>query len=202
MPIPARILVASSNAKKLAELRTLFAGLPTEVIGPEAPLPEVVEDAETFVGNARKKAIEIAAHSGLATIADDSGLEVDALGGAPGVRSARFAADAGRAPEPSKDAANNACLLDELAGRSDRSARFRCVLVLALPDGTVALTTEGSVEGRILEAPRGDGGFGYDPLFLPEGESRSMAELTAAEKAALSHRGRAARTMHERLAAE
>jgi len=202
MPIPARILVASSNAKKLAELRTLFAGLPTEVIGPEAPLPEVVEDAETFVGNARKKAIEIAAHSGLATIADDSGLEVDALGGAPGVRSARFAADAGRAPEPSKDAANNACLLDELAGRSDRSARFRCVLVLALPDGTVALTTEGSVEGRILEAPRGDGGFGYDPLFLPEGESRSMAELTAAEKAALSHRGRAARAMHERLAAE
>lgn len=202
MPIPARILVASSNQKKLAELRTLFADLPTEVVGPEAALPDVVEDAETFVGNARKKALEIAAHTGMATIADDSGLEVDALDGAPGVRSARFAEDAGRALEPSKDAANNALLLDELAGRADRSARFRCVLVLALPDGSVLETTEGTVEGRILEAPRGDGGFGYDPLFLPEGETRTMAELTAAEKAALSHRGRAARAMRARLAAE
>lgn len=200
MAIPERILVASSNAKKLAELRALFADLPTEVVGPEGPLPDVVEDAETFVGNARKKAIEIAAHAGLATIADDSGLEVDALGGAPGVRSARFAADAGRPPEPSKDAANNALLLERLAGEPQRGARFRCVLVLALPNGEVLETTEGSVEGRILETPRGDGGFGYDPLFLPDGQRRTMAELSAEEKAALSHRGRAARAMAARLA--
>ncbi len=200
MAIPDRILVASSNDKKLKELRALFADLPTEVIGPDEPLPEVVEDAETFIGNAEKKAIEIAAHSGMATIADDSGLEVDALGGAPGVRSARFAADAGRPLEPDKDGANNVLLLERLAGRDDRSARFRCVLVLAAPDGTVLERTEGTVEGTILEAPRGDGGFGYDPLFLPEGESRTMAELSAEEKAALSHRGRAARAMAARLA--
>ncbi len=122
------------------------------------------------------------------------------MGGAPGVRSARFAADAGRPLEPDKDGANNVLLLERLAGRDDRSARFRCVLVLAAPDGTVLERTEGTVEGTILEAPRGDGGFGYDPLFLPEGESRTMAELSAEEKAALSHRGRAARAMAARLA--
>jgi len=198
--IPERILVASSNAKKLKELRALFADLPTDVVGPEEPLPDVVEDAETFVGNAKKKALEIARHTGQVTIADDSGLEVDALGGAPGVRSARFAADAGRSLEPDKDGANNALLLERLAGSSDRGARFRCVLVLATPSGEVLETTEGTVEGQILEAPRGDGGFGYDPLFLPEGESRTMAELSPAEKAALSHRGRAARSMASRLA--
>jgi XTP/dITP diphosphohydrolase len=198
--LPERILVASSNAKKLEELRALFADLPTEVVGPDERLPEVVEDAETFVGNAKKKAIEIARHSGLATIADDSGLEVDALDGAPGVRSARFAADEGRPSEPDKDSANNALLLEKLAGVAERGARFRCVLVLAAPDGTVLESTEGTVEGRILETPRGDGGFGYDPLFVPEGESRTMAELTSAEKAALSHRGRAARAMADRLA--
>jgi len=200
MALPERILVASSNAKKLEELRALFADLPTEVIGPEAPLPEVVEDAETFVGNARKKALAIARHAGVVTIADDSGLEVDALAGAPGVRSARFATDAGRAPEPERDTANNALLMERLAGVSDRGARFRCVLVLATPEGEVLETTEGAVEGRILESPRGDGGFGYDPLFVPEGEERTMAELSVAEKAALSHRGRAARAMAERLA--
>lgn len=200
MTLPERILVASSNAKKLKELRALFADLPTEVVGPEAPLPEVVEDADTFVGNATKKAQEIARHTGLATIADDSGLEVDALGGAPGVRSARFAADAGRPPEPTKDEANNRLLRERLAGVAERGARFRCVLVLAAADGTVLETTEGTVEGTILDTPRGEGGFGYDPLFVPAGERRTMAELTADEKAALSHRGRAARAMAERLA--
>ncbi|MAQ19016.1 MAG: non-canonical purine NTP pyrophosphatase, RdgB/HAM1 family [Sandaracinus sp.] len=197
--IPPRILVASSNPKKLAELRPLFEGLPTEVVGPESPLPEVIEDAETFAGNAEKKAREIAAHTGIATLADDSGLEVDALGGAPGVRSARFSTDAGRRAEPDRDGANNALLLERLHGRADRGARFRCVLALVLPSGEVVATADGTVEGTILEAPRGSGGFGYDPLFVPEGEERTMAELTAAEKAALSHRGRAARRLRSLL---
>ena len=199
--IPARILVGSSNPGKLRELRELFADLTTEVVGPSEALPEVVEDRETFEGNATKKAIEIARHTGLATIADDSGLEVDALGGAPGVRSARFAADAGRDLEPDKDTANNRLLLERLAGRSERGARFRCVLVLADPEGNVLQVTQGTVEGQILEAPRGEGGFGYDPIFRPEGETRAMAELTRDEKAAISHRGRAARAMRDALEA-
>ena len=104
-----------------------------------------------------------------------------------------------RRAEPDRDGANNALLLERLHGRADRGARFRCVLALVLPSGEVVATADGTVEGTILEAPRGSGGFGYDPLFVPEGEERTMAELTAAEKAALSHRGRAARRLRSLL---
>ena len=197
--IPARILVASSNPKKLAELRSLLGGLPVEVVGPSAPPPEVVEDGETFAANAEKKAREIAAHTGIATLADDSGLEVDALHGAPGVRSARFAEDAGRPLEPHRDGANNRLLLERMDGKSVRAARFRCVLALVNPAGELLATADGTVEGVIVESPRGEGGFGYDPLFQPEGETRTMAQLSPEEKAARSHRGRAARRLRSLL---
>jgi len=188
-----RLLVASGNAKKLVELRRIFANVEgLEVVGPEAVggIPEVEEDGETFEHNARKKAREIARARGVMTIADDSGLEVDALEGAPGVYSARYAGDGG-------DTANNDKLLRALDGVADegRTARFRCVLAVADPDGPLAEgehVAAGAVEGRIGHAPRGDGGFGYDPLFFPEGRDVTMAELRPVEKDAISHRARAA----------
>ena len=181
------VLIATHNHHKLEEIRQIFA-LPSLrlVAADEVPgLPEeVVEDADTFEGNALKKAHELCAASGLWTLADDSGLEVEALGNAPGVHSARYAG------EPHNDAANNAKLLRNLADATNRRARFRCVLALAAPDGR-AWTAEGSCEGRIAQAPAGTGGFGYDPLFHLEGDRRSFAELPAAEKNRLSHRARA-----------
>jgi XTP/dITP diphosphohydrolase len=187
-----RLLVASGNAKKLLELRRIFGAIDgLEVVGPETvgPLPEVEEDGDTFEHNARKKAREIARDKGVMTVADDSGLEVDALGGAPGVYSARYAGGGG-------DAENNAKLLRELANVADdaRTARFRSVLALADPDGPLGddeHVASGVVEGRIGHALRGEGGFGYDPLFFPEGREVTMAELTPADKDAISHRGRA-----------
>jgi XTP/dITP diphosphohydrolase len=149
-------------------------------------LPEVEEDGATFEANAAKKAAALARASGLWALADDSGLEVAALGGAPGVRSARYAG------EPSDAAANTRRLLAEMAGRTDRAALFRCVVALADPSGRVR-TVEGACEGRIAETPRGAGGFGYDPVFVPEGETRTFAEMPPAEKHARSHRGAALR---------
>ena len=181
-----RLLIATRNAHKLAEIRTILDLPDVEIVGADeiAGLPEVEEDAETFEGNALKKARTLRDASGLWTLADDSGLEVDALNGAPGVYSARYAG------EPTDSAANNRKLIAALAGRTDRTARFRCVIALAAPDGR-EWTVDGRCEGRIALAPSGAEGFGYDPLFVPEGHTISFAEMSSAEKNAISHRGRA-----------
>jgi XTP/dITP diphosphohydrolase len=199
-----RLLIASDNAKKRAELERLLAPLGCELLTPASlgGLPAVDEDQATFAGNAAVKARSGALASGLWTLADDSGLEVQALGGAPGVRSARFAGRHG------DDAANNALLLEHLAGvpPERRGACFVCALALARPDGSLALEVEGRVTGRILEDARGTGGFGYDPLFLFteagfEETGRPFGELDPAAKARVSHRGRALRLLADRLPA-
>jgi XTP/dITP diphosphohydrolase len=198
------LLLASGNAKKLGEVRGLLEPLGVRVVAPGeiGGLPEVIEDQPDFAGNARKKAVEAALHTGRWCLADDSGLEVDALDGAPGVRSARFAG------EPCDDARNNAKLLSELSGlpESERGARFVCALALADPQGQVVEVVIGTARGRILEHARGTRDFGYDPLFLftEEGHpetGRGFAELEPAEKAAVSHRGRALRALLDLLPA-
>lgn len=197
-----RLLIATSNAKKLREFERMLAPLDIELVKPAdvGGLPEIDEDQPTFAGNAAKKAAAAARAKELWALADDSGLEVDALEGAPGVRSARFAG------EPCDDAANNAKLLVALAKvpSAKRGARFVCALALARPDGTLALEVEGESRGRILFGPRGTNDFGYDPLFLftepgfPQGQ-RCFGELSSAEKAGVSHRGRALRRLSEEL---
>ncbi len=178
------LFIATGNAHKLVEIRAIFSIPSLRIVDmndyPE--LPEVIEDQDSFVGNAIKKAVELAKFSGQWTLADDSGLEVDALGGAPGVYSARYAG------EHVDYQANNDKLLRELHGVADRVARFRCVVALSSPDGE-ARTVDGCCEGRISLCPKGDSGFGYDPLFIPEGESRTFAEMNEQEKNAISHRG-------------
>jgi XTP/dITP diphosphohydrolase len=200
-----RLLLATGNPGKLRELRAILAGVPMELVGladvGDGAPPEVEETGATFLDNARIKARAYAAWSGLAAVADDSGLEVDALGGAPGVRSARYAG------EGASDQANLDKLLQELAGvpPQRRRARFRCAAVLTDPPGLVPewreWRAEATWEGRILEAPKGSGGFGYDPVFLPEGWDRTSAEVDAATKDAASHRGRAFRALRPAIQA-
>ncbi len=195
-----RIYVATSNPGKLRDFAAA-AGTELDI----APLPGIgdapapAEDAPTFEGNARKKAEHYSRlYPGELVLADDSGLEVNALGGAPGVHSARYAAES--AASNADDAANNARLLREMEGVPDeaRRARFVCVLAAAR-EGQTVLTARGEVEGMILREPRGTGGFGYDPLFyLPE-IGKTMAELSAQEKAEVSHRGRALRKWMEAM---
>ena len=181
-----KILIASRNAHKIQEIREIFDLPGVEWVSTaEFPdLHDVVEDGDTFEANAIKKAVELATATGLWALADDSGLEVAALGNAPGVYSARYAG------EPCSHANNNAKLLRELAGRTDRSARFRCVAALSDPAGRVE-TVSGSCPGRIIEALRGAKGFGYDPLFVPDGYEVTFAEMGNEQKNKLSHRGRA-----------
>jgi XTP/dITP diphosphohydrolase len=190
------LVVATTNRGKLEELRALLAGLPlvvraaSEVLGDP---PHVVEDGATFADNAIKKATAVARATMMLTLADDSGLEVDALDGRPGVHSARFA------HARATDAENNAALLAALEARGDPPesegfrARFRCVLALLDPYtmGGRPQLVEGACEGRIGVTPRGSGGFGYDPLFRVEGTGKTMAELTEDEKNRISHRARA-----------
>lgn len=191
------IVLASNNHGKLAELRALLTDLPVQLLSLDAALGRslhVVEDGDTFQANATLKARAACEASGLIALADDSGLEVRALGGRPGVRSARFA------HEHATDAENNAALLAALEGVEDRAARFRCVLALARPGEHDVRTTEGTCTGTIAHAPRGSGGFGYDPLFLVDSMGgRAMAELTDAEKNAVSHRGHAMQAMRDLL---
>jgi len=194
-----RLYAATTSQGKLRDFRTAAAAHSIR-IGPlpkleEIPAPE--EDGLTFAANAALKAIYYSRFApGELVLADDSGLEVDALDGAPGVRSARFAADAGMVDSPAynrnTDVRNNLLLLQRLVGvpQSRRTARYRCVLAAAR-DGQVLHTAEGTVEGLILEAPRGKGGFGYDPLFYLPALNRTMAELNLETKHTLSHRGRA-----------
>jgi XTP/dITP diphosphohydrolase len=195
MPAVFTLVLATSNEGKLAELRTLLQDLPIElvsyadVLGEKRSLPE---DGDTFEANAIQKARAVCQLTALFALADDSGLEVDALAGRPGVRSARFA------HERATDAENNAALLRamEEVEEGARSARFRCVLALASPWDSEVRVSEGRCEGSISRTPRGSGGFGYDPLFVvSEGGGRAMAELTEAEKNAISHRGRAVLAM-------
>lgn len=180
-----KLLVATRNRHKLQEIRQIFVWPGLELLAAdEVPgLPEeVVEDAATFEGNALKKARELCAASGLWTLADDSGLEVEALGNAPGVYSARYAG------EPCSYPANNAKLLRELKGVADRRARFRCAIALCAPDGR-EWTVEGRCPGHIIGEARGANGFGYDPLFVPEGFCQTFAELDGEAKNRISHRG-------------
>lgn len=196
------LLFASSNPHKVREVRQILETEGIEVMGLDAldrcP-PEPVEDGATFADNARIKAVHYAAATGRWCLADDSGLAVDALGGAPGVHSARYAGvDADR---EARDRANNARLLRELGGvpPAKRTARFICAMCLCSPDGAVVAETTGAVEGVIGQAPRGRNGFGYDPLFELPALGRTSAELPPEKKNALSHRGDAARKMAGRL---
>ena len=220
------LLFGTTNPGKLAELRRLVATLPIRVVSPDElgrEVPEVEEDGETFRENAEKKAVEWAGFSGLHALADDSGLCVDALGGRPGVHSARWSElEPGPAPasptcdlagpaaaelgpvagRAARDERNNDKLLAELRGVPDasRGAEYQAVLALARPDGSIVATVTGTCRGRIGHERRGTGGFGYDPLFVPEGEGRTMAELPPAEKDARSHRGAAFRAILPALA--
>ena len=190
-----RIVVATGNRGKLVELDRILDGLPVELVPmDELGLDSPVEDGDTFEANALIKARAAAEATGLPALADDSGLEVDALGGAPGVRSARYAAD--EDPAAAGDRANNERVVRELGGVPDaqRTARFVCAAALVAPDGR-AWTRHGTMEGRIVDEPRGANGFGYDPHFVAEGETRTNGELTAAEKDARSHRGAAFRAI-------
>ena len=188
-----KVVLATANPDKAQELAGLLEGF--DVVPRPAGLPDVVEDADTLEGNARLKAVAVAEATGELAVADDTGLEVDALGGRPGVFAARYAgADATYADHVAK-------LLEELAGvpAPARTARFRTVALARFPDGR-EIVAEGTVDGTIAEAPAGEDGFGYDPVFVPAGgDGRTFAQMTRAEKAAVSHRGRALRALAARL---
>jgi XTP/dITP diphosphohydrolase len=190
------VVIASTNRGKIAEVRQILAGLPLVLLTSDevGGWPEIDETGDTYLANALLKAHAVAAVTGKAALADDSGIEVDALDGAPGVRSARFSG------EHAGDEDNNAKLIESLTGvpPERRGARYRCVAVLVTPDGEEIAGT-GSCEGWIATEARGTGGFGYDPWFLPDGYSRTMAELTAEEKHAISHRGKALRDLADKL---
>jgi XTP/dITP diphosphohydrolase len=195
-----QLLVATTNPGKVAEFAPLVADLGLVPVGLDAfpDLVPAVEDGETLRDNAILKALHAHRETGLPTLADDSGLEVAALGGAPGVHSARFAG------EDADAAANNALLLERLAGVSDRRAAFACWLCLA-KGGEVSLLVDGRCEGTILETPRGAQGFGYDPLFVPDHPSaggRAFAELTREQKSPISHRGLAVAALKRALSGE
>lgn len=194
------MVIASGNPGKLREFRSLLAGLPFELTSSaELGLALAAETGATFLANALLKARHAASLSGCAAVADDSGLEVDALGGAPGIYSARYAG------EGADDAANNAKLMLALTGlpRERRRARYRCALVwVDSAADAVPLIAEADWEGFILDAPRGGGGFGYDPYFWLPDLGQSAAELPPAEKNRLSHRGKALRALRDQLAAQ
>lgn len=192
-----RIVLATNNPKKRRELERILAGLDVELVPMgELGLPSPVEDGETFEDNALLKARAAAAATKLPALADDSGLEVDALGGEPGVRSARWGGTDG------DDAANNARLVRELqdVAEEDRSARFVAVAALVTPDGEQH-TVRGVMEGRVRDHPTGEGGFGYDPYFVAEGQHVSNAELSPSAKDAISHRGAAFRAIRPHVEA-
>lgn len=187
-----KIVFATNNQHKLAEAREIL-GPGYELVTPRecGILEEIPETSPTIEGNALQKARYLHERTGLDCFADDTGLEVAALGGAPGVHSARYATDG------HDFAANTALLLRNMAGKTDRRARFRTVVALTF--GGEEQTFEGIVEGRIAEAPAGDGGFGYDPVFIPENETRTFAQMSPEEKNAISHRGRAMAALARRL---
>jgi XTP/dITP diphosphohydrolase len=196
-----RVVVASRNRHKLREIGVLLAeaGLPWDLVSIDQVAPDcaLVEAEPSFEGNALSKARQAAGASSLPALADDSGIEVDALGGAPGVYSARWSG------EPCDDERNNQKMLRELAGVpiEKRTARYRCVASFVDPARRLEIVRAGTCEGRLLESPRGTGGFGYDPLFLVESLGRTMAEITLEEKNKLSHRAAAVRQLARVLGA-
>lgn len=192
-----RVVLATRNPAKLAELRRILAEdvdvADVELVGAdEVDLPPVDETGTTFEENALLKAWSAVEACGLPAIADDSGLVVDALEGEPGVRSARYAGT------PGDDAANLQLVLERLHDKPGRSAHFVCAAALVAPDGR-EWTTEGTIEGHIVDGPRGEAGFGYDPVFQPLGELRTTAEMEPAEKDAISHRGKALQALRAAL---
>lgn len=204
----ASIVIATRNKGKAEEFRTLLSPLGIEVLSlldlPDAAVPETVEDGDTFAANAEKKARTAALALGQPALADDSGLCVDALNGEPGVYSARYAG------ETADDARNNAKLLQELAARAAErpnvegaealsTARFECVLALYIPSTGETVFAEGSCEGVVIAEPRGEGGFGYDPLFYVPELGKTLAELSREEKNRISHRGQALRKFVEEM---
>ncbi len=180
------IVLATRNQGKVREFKELVKGFPVKILSLSdfGPIPEVVEDGKTFEENAYKKASFTAKVLGLPAISDDSGLVVEALDGAPGVYSARYSG------ENATDRENAAKVLKEMKGKKNRRAAFECVLSIAVPSGP-ALTYEGRCEGEILEEPRGENGFGYDPIFYYPAFNKTFAEITMEEKSSVSHRGRA-----------
>jgi len=192
-----KLILASGNAGKVKEINNLLQANGIDVISQnEFAVPEAIEDGLSFVENAIKKARNACLHTGLPSIADDSGIEVDAINKAPGIYSARFSGDG------ATDEKNNIKLLKELEGvaESERTARYQCVMVyMKSADDPTPIITQGSLEGRILTAPRGDGGFGYDPLFWLEDKNCSAAELSLEEKNKISHRAIALQAMIKRL---
>ncbi|MEU5871456.1 RdgB/HAM1 family non-canonical purine NTP pyrophosphatase [Glycomyces sp. NPDC047369] len=193
-----KVLLATRNAGKVDELRQILADAAphVELVGLDAvdEYPETPETELTFAGNALLKARDGVKHTGLPTIADDSGIAVDALNGMPGVLSARWAGS------KKDDAANNALLLDQLSDVADelRTAQFVCAAVIAFPDGR-EIVVHGEMPGRVIREPKGANGFGYDPLFVPDGYDLTSAEISAAEKNAISHRGKAFRELATKI---
>ena len=193
-----RLVCASANPDKVAEIAVLLLSAGVELAPRPPHVPDVVEDADTLLGNARLKAAAIAMASGEPAVADDTGLFVDALDGRPGVHTARYAGEAATYAD------NRAKMLDELRGRpeAERGASFRTVAMVVWPDGR-EVAVEGVCEGHIALAEQGSRGFGYDPLFVPDdGDGRTFAEMTDHDKHALSHRGRAFRALARALAAD
>jgi len=189
-----KLIIASNNAKKRQEITGILSALGIELVDAnDTTFVDVIEDQNTFAGNAKKKAKAFAKANQCAALADDSGLCVDALNFAPGIYSARFAGT------HASDADNNTKLLRELAQHSKRSAHFICSLHLAWPDSEQALSAEGQVEGEILMQPSGNTGFGYDPLFFCPELGKAFADARPEEKASVSHRGRALRALAKQL---
>ena len=187
-----KLIIASNNKHKIYEIKKMLGSKFSEILSlKEANIShETVEDGESFLENAFKKAREIAEISGCASLADDSGICVDVLDGAPGVYSARFSGG--------DDEDNNKLLLKKLEDREDRGAHYTCAMALVYPDGK-EISAEGYMYGEITDTPRGDRGFGYDPLFIPTGESRTVAEMTDDEKNAISHRANALAAILEKI---
>lgn len=189
-----KLIIASNNAHKIYEIKKILSDRFSDIVSlAEAGIDhETVEDGTTFMENALKKAREIAALSGAAALADDSGICVDALDGAPGIYSARFAGEHGN------DKANNALLVQKLSGVENRNAHYTCAMALVYPDGR-EVCAEGYMYGKIIDTPRGDRGFGYDPHFVLDGETRTVAEMTDDEKNAVSHRASALKSLINKL---
>lgn len=189
-----KLIIASNNAHKIYEIKKILGNKFDEIVSMrEAGINhETVEDGKTFLENARKKAREIAEISGMCALADDSGICVHALGGEPGIYSARYSGGHGN------DEENNKLVLKNLQGKADKSAHYTCAMALVYPDGS-EICAEGYMYGTITDNPRGDRGFGYDPIFVADGESRTVAEMTDEEKNSISHRANALNLLLEKL---
>ena len=192
-----KLIIASNNAHKIYEIKTMLSGKFEEILSlREAGIDhETVEDGDTYAANALKKAREITEISGCVSLADDSGISANALDGAPGVYSARFS---GETDPALSDAANNALLVAKLKDKTDRSAYYSCAMALVYPDGR-EVVAEGFMHGHIVDEPRGEHGFGYDPFFVPVGESRTVAEMSDEEKNLISHRGNALKNLLSKI---